>query len=148
MRKKLLVVFFMAFFFSLLIYKFCYKKQNEVLLLGEYNGFNYEVLNIINKEYNFNTFLYDKINYKELINSIKNNDYYISKSKKIYLNQLMSKANIIIISAENSEYNTKCNKGEYIFNNYKDRLQTTKNNLLKIISKISNAKVIFINNKC
>ena len=139
MKNKLLVIFFIAIFFSILIY-FCFKKENnKILLLGEYSN-----INNINRE-NVTTFLYDNITYKELINAIKNNDYIIVKNKKVYLNQLINSSSKIIIFANNNEYIKRCNKNN---DKYLITLEKYKNNLRKIISKISNAEVIFISNSC
>ena len=139
MKNNLLVIFFIAVFFSIIIY-FCFKKENnKILLLGEYNNID----NISNR--NITTFLYDNITYKELINSIKNNDYIIVKNKKVYLNQLISSSSKIIIFAGNNEYIKRCNK----FNDkYLSYLEKYKSDLKNIINKISDAEVIFINNSC
>ena len=92
MRKNiLLVIFFFALICSIIIYKISYEDSYRVLYIGENKK---ELL-----DNNYETFLYDNITYKELINMIKNNDYYIMKNKNIYLNQLISSADKIIINA-------------------------------------------------
>ena len=141
--KKILVIFFFAFFFSILIFKLCYKQNNQILLLGE-NIFN---LNDFDSK-NTKTFFYDNITYKELINCIINNDFVIIKGKKIYLNQLISSSSKIIIKASTNEYNNKCKKNKSVFSNYKDRLNNSINELKNKINRISNADIIIVNNYC
>ena len=103
MKRKLLVIFFIAIISSLFIYKFS-PKRKEVLYIGEK-----EYLNDI-KYSNFKKYLYDNITYKELINSIDNNDYIVLKNRRVYLNQLLSDSDLIIIGANNIEYNKRCNQ--------------------------------------
>ena len=132
MKKILLVIFSFAIVICLIIYKSSINNKNSILLLGEY-------LQIDNN--NINTFLYNNITYKELINSIKSNDFIIIKNKKVYLNQLIYKSNMIIINANNKEYEKRCKKGNIYNYNY-----FTNNNLehlINIIKRISNSKILF-----
>lgn len=140
MRKNiLLVIFFFALICSIIIYKISYEDSYRVLYIGENKK---ELL-----DNNYETFLYDNITYKELINMIKNNDYYIMKNKNIYLNQLISSADKIIINANNVEYKKRC-KNNKITKGYMDVLKNNKNELKNLILRFSNAKIVFVNNNC
>ena len=92
MNKKILVIFLFAIIILILIYKYS-KKDDYILVVGEEN------IDFDNNNYKINTFLYDNITYKELINSIRTNDYIIVKGRKIYLNELIYKSKYIIITA-------------------------------------------------
>jgi len=142
MKNKLLVIFFISVFFSILIYNCFHKTNNSILLIGEYN----DIL-LSNKNKNLKTFLYDEITYKELVNSIKNNDYIIVKNKKVYLNQLINNSSYIIVYANNNEYVKKC-KNNKITENYKKRLEYNKMELENIIKKISSKNIAFVTNDC
>lgn len=93
-------------------------------------------------------FTLDKNNYKDILNDIKNNKYVVSKNKKIYLNQLISKSNIIILNANNEEYFNKCNKSDSILKEYDKKIYDDLNSLINVINKISTAKIIIIGNYC
>ncbi len=142
MKIKLLVIFFFVSIISILIFKYYEKEEENILYIGE----KY-YLNSINYNY-YNLFLYDNITYKELINRIKDNDYIISKNKRIYLNQLIMNSDVIIIGANNNEYNKVCNSNDINIDYYNNKNNINKNELIKIISKISHAKVIILNNYC
>ncbi len=141
MKRKLLVIFFIAVISSLLIYK---NKQSEenILYIGER-----EYLDEINYK-KYDKFLYDNITYKELINSIKNNDYITVKNKKIYLNQLISNADIIIIGANNIEYNKNCNNERLNMNYYNKKIENNKHELTKLLNKITASKIEILKNTC
>lgn len=145
MRKKIPVIFFLLCILLFLIYKFSYKAKNSTLLLGEI-----ELLDILkNNNYeNMNTFFYDNITYRELLKEIKNNSKKIIKGKEIYLNQLISSSNTILIYANNAEYNNKCKKNNNILSNYNDILENDINNIILEIKKMSKAKIIVIGNHC
>ena len=145
MKRILLVIFFIAMIISLIIYKISYKKNYNILFLGEFN--NIKELKIPNN-YETNTFIYENITYKELIKSIKYNDYIIVKGKKIYLNQLINNSDYIFIKAEQIEYKNKCNKSNKVFNNYLNIINDNIDDLKKMINRISHAKVIIVNNRC
>ena len=150
MKKILLVIFFFAIILSIIIYKLNVKENNNLLVLGD-NYLLYKKNSYIDKiddKYKISAFTYDNITYKELINCIKSNDYIIVKNKKIYLNQLIASANIIIINANNKEYDNKCKKNKRIQEQYNIQLEKEMNNLSNIIKKISSAKVIIIKNSC
>ena len=124
MKRKLLVIFFIAIISTLFIYKIKPKEKN-ILFIGE--------IDYINKlEYKkYNRFLYDNITYKELTNSIKNNDFIIYKNQKIYLNQLISKSSLIIIGANNIEYNKYCNNKNLNIDLYNKNINNYKNKINK-----------------
>ena len=142
MKIKILVIFILSILLTIVIYYLTIDKTKNILYIGETN-------NIINyKDYEINTFLYDNITYKELIKSIKNNDNIVIKNKKIYLNQLVNKADFIIISINNIEYNKKCKKEGYIINKYNKLINNYKIELISVIKKISSGKVIIVENNC
>ena len=66
----------------------------------------------------------------------------------MYLSQEISKANYIIISANNKQYNEKCNKSKKITNYYINKTNTEINSLIYIINKISSSKIIIMDNSC
>ena len=142
MKIKILVIFILSILLTIIIYYLTIDKTKNILYIGETN-------NTINyKDYEINTFLYDNITYKELIKSIKNNDNIVIKNKKIYLNQLVNKADFIIISINNIEYNKKCKKEDYIINKYNKLINNYKIELISVIKKISSGKVIIVENNC
>ena len=126
MKKKILVIFLLSISTCITIYRFMPNKKENILVIGE------EKIEIINNNYNIKYFLYDKITYKELINSIKNNKY-----KKIYLNKLIYSSDYIVISA---------NKNTCKENKRANRLKI--DYLIKLITeinKISTSKIIIVN---
>ena len=129
MKKKILVIFLFAIIISLSIYKCSFKKIEKILVVGE------EKLSLKNN--NIDYFLYDNITYKELINSIKLNDYITIKNNKKYLNQLINSSSTIYITANKST----CIKR----NNLNDIEISNLQKLINIIKKISFADVIIIN---
>ena len=157
MKIKILVIFFLALIFSFIIYDVTLTNRKSILMLGDNH--------LTNNEYKtYDKYLYDdlkndvvffnelftlyKNNYKDIINDIKNNKYVVSKNKKIYLNQLISKSNIIILNANNEEYFNKCNKSDSILKEYDKKIYDDLNNLINVINKISTAKIIIIGNYC
>lgn len=126
--KKILVIFFFATIFSLLIYYYNKPVNNNILIISEYNSINDKY-----KDYNVSIYLFDKITYKELVNEIKSNDSIIIKNRRIYLNQLINKSNYLVININNK--NIKTNQEKY------------KKLLTNTIKRISNTKIIFINNE-
>jgi len=61
---------------------------------------------------------------------------------------LISKANIIILNANNSEYFKKCNKSKSIIKEYNKKVSNDIDSLIRIINKISTSKIIVIGNYC
>ena len=102
MKKILPVIFFLIIVSIFITNKFNKSNKETILFLGET-----KYLSKINSEeftdYNIKYFLYDDINYNNLIKNIKNNDYYILKDKNIYLNQLINSADYIIINLNNKK---------------------------------------------
>ena len=157
MKIKILVIFFFFLFFSFIIYDVTLTNRKSILMLGDnhltnneyktYDKYLYDDLK--NDVVFFNElFTLDKNNYKDILNDIKNNKYVVSKNKKIYLNQLISKSNIIILNANNEEYFNKCNKSDSILKEYDKKIYDDLNNLINVINKISTAKIIIIGNYC
>ena len=155
-KNKLLVIFFLSCFFSYIIYNYTLEKRINILVLGE----NYLLNNkyktydkyLSDKYYNLNSlnklFTSEDSTYKDIINNIKSNYYVYSKNKKIYLNPLITSADVIIVNANNEKYFEKCVKGKNIIKNYNNDLIKDIDELKKLINKISPAKVIVISNYC
>lgn len=125
--KKILILFFILFISIFIYFKFCNENKN-VLYVGK-NIF------ISNKKLKYIIYPYDYVSYKDLIESIDSNEYRYIKGKNVFLNNLIYKANKIIINV-----NDECN---YI--------KTNNDSIIKLISKIrkiSNAKLYFIKNNC
>ncbi len=129
MKKKILVIFLFAIIIILLIYKFSFKKVKKTLVIGEEK--------ILIKSDNIDYFLYDNITYKELINSIKLNDYITIKNNKKYLNQLINSSSSIYITANKLMCTKRHNLSNYEISNLQK--------LINIIKRISLADVIIIN---
>ena len=157
MKIKILVIFFLALIMSFIIYNVTLNNRKSILILGDNH--------LLDSNYKtYDKYLYDDLKdnvvffnelfteegktYKDIINDIKNNKYVISKNKNIYLNQLISKANIIILNANNSEYFKKCNKSKSIIKEYNKKISNDIDSLIKIINKISTSKIIMIGNYC
>lgn len=157
MKIKILVIFFLALIFSFIIYDVTLTNRKSVLILGDNHLTNNEYKTYDKYLYDdlkdnvvfFNElFTFDKNNYKDILNDIKNNKYIVTKNKKLYLNQLISKSNIIILNANNEEYFNKCNKSDSILKEYDRKIYDDLNNLINVINKISTAKIIIIGNYC
>lgn len=129
MKKKILVILLFAIIISVFIYEISLKDIEKTLIVGEEK--------ILFKDNHIEFFLYDNITYKELINSIKINDYITIKNKRKYLNQLINTSNKIYITA-NEKY---CNKN----NNLSDTEISHLQKLVNIIKKISIADIIIVN---
>lgn len=148
MKKKILVIFFIALILSIIIYNIFNNKIKNILLISDNNEINDIILNKYKEDYNVNLYTYNNITYKELIDNIKNNDSKIVKNEKIYLNQLISSADIIIINVNNNEYFNKCKKSNNIIENYDRILSMNINDLDYILKKISHAKIYIVGNYC
>ncbi|MGM9878282.1 MAG: hypothetical protein ACI33S_06520 [Bacilli bacterium] len=148
MKKKILVIFFIALILSIIIYNIFNNKRKNILLISDNNEINDIILNKYKENYNVNLYTYNNITYKELIDNIKNNDSKIVKNEKIYLNQLISSADIIIINVNNNEYFNKCKKSNNIIENYDRILSMNINDLDYILKKISHAKIYIVGNYC
>lgn len=155
-KNKLLVIFFLSCIFSYIIYNYTINNRIDILVLGDNYLLNseYETYDkyLLDKYYNLNNFnkvfTSENITYKEIINKIKNNYYIYSKDKKIYMNQLIANADIIIVNANNEKYFEKCNKSESIILKYDEDVSNDINELKNLIKKISPAKVVVISNYC
>ena len=142
MKKiKLLVIFFFAIIFVLIIYKVTYKNNNKVLVIGEDININININN-----YDITKFLYDNITYKELLRAIDSNESIIIKNKRVYLNELIANTDYIIINANEIEYLKRCKNK--VNNYYEEMLIKNKKIIINKIKKISNAKIIIIDNNC
>ena len=157
MKIKILVIFFLALIMSFIIYNVTLNNRKSILILGDNH--------LLDSNYKtYDKYLYDDLKdnvvffnelfteegktYKDIINDIKDNKYVVFKNKNVYLNQLISKANIIILNANNSEYFKKCNKSKSIIKEYNKKISNDIDSLIKIINKISTSKIIVIGNYC
>lgn len=157
MKIKILVIFFLALILSFIIYNITLNNRKSILILGDnhlldssYKTYDKYLYDDFKDEVVFfnELFTEEDKTYKDIINDIKNNKYVISKNKNIYLNQLISKANIIILNANNSEYFKKCNKSKSIIKEYNKKVSNDIDSLIRIINKISTSKIIVIGNYC
>lgn len=157
MKIKILVIFFLALIMSFIIYNVTLNNRKSILILGDNH--------LLDSNYKtYDKYLYDDLKddvvffnelfteegktYKDIINDIKDNKYVISKNKNVYLNQLISKANIIILNANNSEYFKKCNKSKSIIEEYNKKVSNDIDSLIRIINKISTSEIVVIGNYC
>ena len=157
MKIKILVIFFLALIMSFIIYNVTLNNRKSILILGDNH--------LLDSNYKtYDKYLYDDLKdnvvffnelfteegktYKDIINDIKDNKYIVFKNKNVYLNQLISKANIIILNANNSEYFKKCNKSKSIIKEYNKKISNDIDSLIKIINKLSTSKIIVIGNYC
>lgn len=153
MKNKILVIFFIALIFSVIIYKININNKKNILILGDkyYLSSNYKTYDYFlrDKYYNVNILLTDETDtYSKIKEKIINNYSITIKNKKMYLSQEISKANYIIISANNSNYMEKCNKSKKVSYNYIKKINNDINDLINIINKISTSKIIIIDNSC
>lgn len=153
MKNKILVIFLIALIFSILIYKITISSKINILILGDkyFLNSNFKTYDTFLKDkyYNVNNLLIEENDtYKNIEDKIKSNYSIKIKNKKMYLSQEISKANYIIISANNKQYNEKCNKSKKITNYYINKTNTEINSLIYIINKISSSKIIIMDNSC
>lgn len=153
MKNKILVIFLIALIFSILIYKITISSKINILILGDkyFLNSNFKTYDTFLKDkyYNVNNLLTEENDtYKNIEDKIKSNYSIKIKNKKMYLSQEISKANYIIVSANNKQYNEKCNKSKKITNYYINKTNTEINSLIYIINKISSSKIIIMDNSC
>ena len=151
-KKNILIIFIFSLIMTFIIYKINYKKNTTILLLGD----NY-IKKLTNENYSYylkkkykvnDNFIFDNKNYRDIENDIKNNYYIYNKSNKEYLNILISSTVIIVLSANNNEYISKCKKSNSVLKNYNDKIFIKTRNIINLINKISNSKIIIIGNYC
>ena len=155
-KNKLLVIFLLSCIFSYIIYNYTMESRVNILVLGDNYLLNskYKTYDkyLLDKYYNLNDFnkLFTSENttYKDIINNIKNNYYVYSKDKKIYMNPLISSADIIIVNANNEKYFEKCDKSKNVILKYNEDVSNDIEELKTLIKKISPAKVLVISNYC
>ena len=82
MKKILPVIFFLIIVSIFITNKFNKSNKETILFLGETKYLS-KIKSEEFTDYNIKYFLYDDINYNNLIKNIKNNDYYILKNKNI-----------------------------------------------------------------
>lgn len=146
MKKNILsVIFFLLCFLSFFIFKKFNKNNLDILYIGDNNVYNTLISSF---ELNVNKYTYDSVTYKDIENNIKSNDFKIIKNKNVYLNQLISKSDILIMSANNFKYKNKCKKNERILNEYDEIVYSEIISLYDVIEKISDAKVYIVGNEC
>ena len=146
MKKILLtVIFFLLCLILFLIYNKFNTNNLNILYIGENNTY-YKYLS--STKYFINKYTYDTITYKDIKNEIINNSVRVIKDKNVYLNQLISKSDIIVLNANNFKYNKKCNKSSKIIKEYDNIVFNEINELSLLINKISNSKIYIIGNYC
>ncbi len=154
MKKiNILIIFLFACFFAIVIYSKYSNNEKNILILGD----NY-LVELDNKNYLFylkekykninDKFIFEFKKYSDIENDIKNNYYLYNKGEKMYLNVEIQKADIIIINAGNKEYMSKCNKNERLIKEYILKKYYEVNNLIKIINRLTDAKVVIVGNYC
>ena len=153
--KKILIIFLLSLIFTFIIYKINYKKKINVTLIGDNNIKSLSIENYIsylNKDSSIDKvndiFTFDYKNYKNIKEDIKNNKYIYYKDKKIYLNQQLSDSEIIILNANNDEYLSKCKKSNRILKEYNYKIYKDTKEVVELINKISNSKIIILGNYC
>jgi hypothetical protein len=144
--KKIPVIFFLLCFISIIIFNKFKSSNKNVLYLGD-NEIFYKYISKIDK-FNINKYTYDSVTYKKIVDEIKDNSYKIIKDKNIYLNQLISDSDVIILSANNFEYKNKCEKIDRIINDYDLLINDEINLLISVLKKISTSKIIILGNSC
>ena len=102
--KKISVIFFLL----CLVLIFIYNKYNfgnlDILYLGDDEIYYKYIFDLKSNKYT-----YDNISYKDIVNEIKSNSFKIIKNKNVYLNQLISSSDVILLSANNFEYKKNSN---------------------------------------
>ena len=136
MKKLLLVIFSLSLFLTYIIYNNCCNDQKNILLFGNIKELN----NIKNNNYKIDTFLYDNITYKEMINAIRNNDYIMIKKKKININQAIYNCDYLIISA------TKQKNDIIYLKELINKIKRIKNIKIFIVEESSEKKLLRLEN--
>lgn len=153
MKNKILVIFFISILFSSIIYKFTLNNNKYILILGDNyfkSSYNKDYIYFLKEKYrNVNNLLTEENDtYENIINKIKKNYKISLKKNNIYLNQEISKADYIIISANNKEFNEKCNKYVNVKNKYIKKVDSNITELIYLINKISTSKIIIMDSSC
>lgn len=153
MKNKILVIFFISILFSSIIYKFTLSNNKYILILGDNyfkSSYNKDYIYFLKEKYrNVNNLLTEENDtYEKIINKIKKNYKISLKKNNIYLNQEISKADYIIISANNKEFNEKCNKYVNVKNKYIKKVDSNITELIYLINKISTSKIIIMDSSC
>lgn len=141
--KKISVIFFLLCLVLIFIYNKYNFKNLDILYLGDDEIYYKHIFDLKSNKYT-----YDNISYKDIVNEIKSNSFKIIKNKNVYLNQLISSSDVILLSANNFEYKNKCKKIDRIINEYDILISDELNKLIPIINKISDAKIFVIGNSC
>lgn len=150
MKIKLLIIFlFILIITYIIFYKFESNKIN-VLLLSDNMIITKPMLKsnneLISSKYDINDiFSENDLTYKELESNIKDNYKVVFKNKVINILQAISGSDVIVISLENNDFFNKCKKSKT------NQIEITNNSISKIVNKIkkvSDAKIIIIDNDC
>lgn len=163
MKKKKLVIFFLAIVIIYLIYKFTYKESYTYLSIGDdlakghtpfntygdsYTDYLYDYLKSRKKEYKLNSdFIEEDLRIKDLITKIKNADTSGGKT----LTNAIKEANIITLSIGSEELFSKLrsNYELYTTNNkkifeYIDEMMDNLNELITEMQKIKKNDIYLI----
>lgn len=152
MKNKILVIFFLALICSIFIYKTTLNNKTNILILGDkyFLNSNFKTYDAFLKDkyYNVNSlFAEENETYDKIINKIKTNYSMKIKNKREYLNQKIASSTHIILSSNNKQNDEKC-KNNRVSNYYLKKTNEDIANLVKLIEKISTAKIIIIDNSC
>lgn len=140
MNKKILVIFLFALVITNIIYRYFYKENTKVLLITDAN------LKLVSN--NLEYYKFDNISFNELNKKITLNDNYLIKNKRIFLNQEINKANILLIDINGEEIKNKCKKDLAITKQFFDKEYNSYIELKQKLGKISKAKVVLLYYEC
>ena len=153
--KKILTIFILSIFLTIIIYNISYKERNNILLLGDNN-----IQSLVKENYIYylnqdnqinevnNLFINDNKTYKDIMNDILNNKKIYYKKEYSYLNKYINNSDYILLSANNNEYASKCNKSIRVLKEYNNILFNDVSKIVNLINKMSNSQVIIIGNYC
>lgn len=82
------------------------------------------------------------------MNDILNNKKIYYKKEYSYLNKYINNSDYILLSANNNEYASKCNKSIRVLKEYNNILFNDVSKIVNLINKMSNSQVIIIGNYC
>lgn|SRR5574344_1374799 len=159
MKKKLLVIFFLCTLCSYLIYKSTFDNRIYISVLGdnslffsESKGYDIYLSEYLIKKHKLKnidkSFTTYKEKYRNILTSIRTNKTIIQKGKEVSINFVIKNSNYIIFNMNNNSFMDKCNKSKNIIKSYIDNNYKELEDLLKVIEKICNAKIIIIGNYC
>ena len=154
MKKKILLLGLIGTILSFVIHFYTQNNDITITTLGDslalgitpyyikgysYNDYLKEYYKINHKLKNFYEFAYQNISISELIYKIKNNETKIIKNKKINIERAINEADILTISIGIDEI-----ANQKITSEIKKKFSNDFNELLNLIKKLNNKKVIVL----